>query len=437
MYLSKTMAVVASAAIWGSQAAAAQAPSYYATNNDSALTALIAYTLEQSPRLQRAFLEYQAVSERILQAGSLPDPALTVTQHLRGPETRVGPQMSNVSLSQTVPWFGIRSDRTKIAETAAARQFESYAEQRAEAIHQIKLTYYDLAYVDQALRIAREEEQLLLHYETLAQARYSQGFGQQQEVLHLQAEVTRILNRQQELARQRLDLEAALNYLAARPASTPVPPVAIGERPALRLDGERLRAIGLETRAEVRSARLQIESEERAIRLARRRYRPAFTLGVAWGNVLGRRDSMGRANPPPDNGRDVYSVTVGVNIPLFTSSYAAGVREAATHLAAAEAMYLDAVDAVAMAVRSAAFRLTTINDQVDLFEETLRPQAEQALRTTEEAYSAGVIGVLELLDSEEMLLEVRLGQARLLADFMKALADMERAIGSAFPEEGS
>ena len=63
------------------------------------------------------------------------------------------------------------------------------------------------------------------------------------------------------------------------------------------------------------------------------------------------------------------------------------------------------------------------------------PAGEQALRATEEAYSGGVTGVLELLDSEKVLLDVRLGLARLRADYMKALAEMERAIGSAFPQE--
>ena len=211
----------------------------------------------------------------------------------------------------------------------------------------------------------------------------------------------------------------------------------IGERPAVDLDEEALRATGLSDRSEVRSARLRIESGGHEVRLARRRYRPDFTVGVAWGNVLGRRDEPGRLNPPPGNGRDTYSLTLGASVPVFKSSYDAGVREAGARLSAAEEAYQDAVNGVAFAVRSTAFRLTTIEGQLALFEDALLPQAEQALSATEEAYSAGVTGVLELLDSEEMLLDVRLGLARLQSDYMKALAEMERAIGSAFPEEGS
>lgn len=418
----------------GPAGATAQSPAY-ANNGDPMLAALIAEALEGNPRVRGALSEVQAARARVPQAAALPNPMVAFTQHLRGPQTRVGPQTSGVSLSQAFPWFGTLSDRRDIAEAVAESYGEAYRERAAEVVRQVKLAYYDLGYLDEALRITGEEEQLLLHYEALAQARYSQGFGQQQAVLKLQAEVTRVLSRRRELLQQRTDFEAGLNILANRPVDAPIPTIEIGERPPAGVDHERLRAAGLGARPEVRSARLRIENSERAVRLAGRRYRPDLSIGVAWGSVLDRRDDPGRNDPPPDNGRDTYSLTLGASIPVFRSSYDAGVREAAASLTAAEEAYRDAANGVAFAVRSTAFRLTTVEGQLALFERALLPQAEQALRATEEAYSAGVTGVLELLDSEAVLLDVRLGLARMRADYMKALADMERAIGSAFPEE--
>ena len=439
MSILRIMAVASAIAVseYSIAAGAAAQSQLYATNGDPTLTALITEALEGNPRVRGAFLEYRAAQSRVPQVAALPNPTLSFTQHLLGPQTRVGPQLSSVSLGQALPWFGTLSDRREIASAQSAIRNESYEEQRAEVVRQVKLAYYDLAYLDRALRITEEEEQLLVHYEALAQARYSQGFGQQQEVIKLQAEVTRVLNRRHDLLRQRTDFEAALNVLANRPVSAPIAPVEIAERPVAAVNDQTLHATGVSERPEVRSARLRIESDGHGVRLARRRYRPDFTVGVAWGNVLGRRDDQGRANPPPDNGHDTYSITFGASIPVFRSSYDAAVREATARLSAAEEAYRDAVNGVAFAVRSTAFRLTTIEGQLALFERALLPQAEQALRATEEAYSAGVTGVLELLDSEEVLLDVRLGLARLQADYMKALADMERAIGSAFPEEGS
>ena len=439
MSIMRIMAVASAigAAAHSIAAGAIAQSSSYSTNGDSTLAALITEALERNPSVQQAFLEHQAAQSRVLQAGTLPNPALSFTQHVRGPQTRVGPQMSNVSISQAFPWFGTLSGRVEVAAAESAILGESYAARRAEIVRRVKLAYYDLAYLDEALRITEEEEQLLIHYEALAQARYSQGFGQQQEVVKLQAELTRVLNRGRELLRQRTDLEAILNILVNRSVDAIVGTVQIDARPVALDDDERLHAIGLGNRPELRAARLRIEGGEHAVQLAQRRYRPELTVGIAWGNVLDRRDDPGQTAPPLDNGQDQFSLTLGASIPVFRSSYGAGVQEAGAQLAAAGEAHRDVVNGVALAVRTTAFSLRTIEGQLALFERALLPQAEQALLTTEEAYSGGVTGVLELLDSEEVLLDVRLGLARLQADYMKALAEMERAIGSAFPEAGS
>jgi cobalt-zinc-cadmium efflux system outer membrane protein len=140
-------------------------------------------------------------------------------------------------------------------------------------------------------------------------------------------------------------------------------------------------------------------------------------------------------SPPPDNGKDVYNFSVGVNLPIFRRKYDAGVLEASERFQAARDGYRDLINSVEVSVRAVGFRIETIRAQIDLFQNALLPQADQALRSSEAAYSSGALGVLDLLDSERVLLEVRLGLAQLRSDYLKSLAEMERAIGSAFPEE--
>ena len=92
------------------------------------------------------------------------------------------------------------------------------------------------------------------------------------------------------------------------------------------------------------------------------------------------------------------------------------------------------VNSVEASIRAIGFRIETLEEQISLFENTLLPQARQALRSTEAAYSTGTLEVLDLLDSERVLLNVRLTLAQFESDYMKALAEMERAAGSPFPE---
>ncbi len=406
----------------------------YTANGDTRLDALITAALERSPDVHRSFSLYQAALQRIPQVTALPDPMLGLSRHVRTPETRVGPQTTLISLSQRFPWFGKLSDQGKVAAKNAAALAELHEASKLEVVRQVKLAYYDLSYIDRAISITQEDELLLKHYEQLAQARYSQGVGLQQGIVKLQAEITRDLNRMTILRSQRVDAEAALNTVRDHPAETPVALVDFPQRPRVKVDLNKLYASGRSARPEVKAAFLDIERNEKRIHLAQRQYWPDVTLGASWGNVRSRNDELGLLSPPENNGKDLYSLTFGINIPLFRSKYDAGVREAAEGFSAARQAYRDTVNRVELSIRSLGFRIQTIQEQIDLFERALLPQAEQALRSTEVAYSTGTVGVIDLLDGERVLLDVRIGLARLATDYMKALAEMERAIGSPFPE---
>ena len=416
----------------GAFPAEAVAPDY-ATHGDPTLAALIAEALERNPQLREASADYAAAREVVPQVTALPDPMIAVTGYARSPQTRVGPQTSGVALTQRVPWFGKRADQGESATKQAAISGEILKRLRADVVRQVKISYYDLAYLDRAARITTQEEQLLHLYESLARAQYAQGIGLQQAVVKLQAEITRVLSRGQDFLRQRVEVEAALNALRDRPVHLPLPEVRLGDRPSVRIDHERLHALGRTTAPEARTARLRREHDEIGVRLARKRYWPDMVVGAGWGIVGRRRDEPGRSQPPPDNGKDTFNVSLGITIPIYRSKLDAGVREANARLAGAKEAYRSTLNQIDLAVRSAGARLTTIDKQIALFKNALLPQAEQALRSTEEAYSTGTTGVLDLLDSEEILLDVQLGLARLETDYMSALADMERAIGTAFP----
>ena len=405
----------------------------YATLGNARLEALIEEALSRNPEIQAAAWAEAALRERIPTAGALPDPTLQLTGFAQSPQTRVGPQVSGVAVNQRLPWFGKRADSAEATTVRAQIQRELAAARRADVVRQVKVAYYELAYLDRAIAITGEQRELLEHYGSLARARYSQGVGLQQAVVKLQAEITRVLNRRQELARQRVDVESGLNALRDRPAHAGIADVKLGALPRFALDRDRILAMGRDNAPEVKAAALAVDHDKVGVRLAERRYWPDLVLGATWGRIRTRDDEPGRSNPPPGNGKDTLGLTLGINIPLHRGIYDAGVREAVARRSAAEESHRLALNGVDQAVRSTGFALTTIETQIALIENALVPQAEQALRATEEAYATGTTGVLDLLDSEELLLDVRLGLARLKADYMRSLADMERAIGAPFP----
>ena len=402
---------------------------------DAQLAGYIEEALSRNPGILQSFARYRSALQRLPQASSLPDPILNFTQYIRSPETRVGPQTTMLSFSQKFPWFGKLSDKEKIAAKEAAVYLFLHEAQKADVIQKLKLAYYNMAYIDKALDIAQEDMSVLEHYETLARARYEQGVGLQQAVVKLQAEITRDQNRLEELKKQRVDLEAALNSLRDFPSDSPVKKVIPGKKPEVQVIPEELYRIGQDNRPEIQAALLQIETNEKRIQLAKKDYWPDVTIGAALTNVTGRSDPAGLLNPPDQNGKNIYSFSVGINIPIQRRKYDAAVMEATEQKIASREGYRDAVNSMEASIRAIGFRIETLDRQISLFENTLLPQAEQALRSTEAAYSTGEVGVLDLLDSERVLLDVRLSLEKFNIDYMKSLAEMERAIGIPIEEK--
>ena len=405
---------------------------FYAAAPD--LREYVTAAVESNPAVLESRARYQAARQRAPQVTALPDPVVSYTQALRSVETRVGPQLNSVTLTQAFPWFGTLELRGRVALLEATALHHLHRAVRRDVAAQVKEVYYDLGYVDVALGLAREEQSLLEHYETLARARYATGQGLQQAVIRLQAEITRVIDRRHLFDRQRATLAARLNTLLDRPAEEPVPAVAPLARPPVGVDRGELYRLGDRNRHELRAASALIEGGERSVELARKNARPGFTASLGVTNV-GRRGDVALL-PPPDDGRNSITVSLGMSLPLWGAKYRAGVVEADAELRARTRRRAAARNAMEMEVQEAVVRLETLDRQVDLLDTVLIPQTEEALRATESAYQTGQLGVLELLDSERTLIDVRSMRARYLSDILIALTALERAIGTRVPGTG-
>ena len=406
-------------------------PDAYAAEPD--LRSCLDSAIEHNPALLASQARYQAARQRVPQVTALPDPMLNVSQALRSVETRVGSQTGGITLTQALPWFGTRDLRGRVAVSEADAQYRLHQAEEREVIARVKRTFYDIAYLDAVLRLSDEEQLLLDHYETLASARYSTGQGLQHAVIRLQAELTRVSDRQWQLERQRRTLAVNLNTLCGRPPDTPVPPVPSLERPPATLDREQLLDLGERYRQELLAAAALIEASEEAVELAGMSFRPRFTASLAVMNVAGR-DPLGGFGPlPPDEGKNSVSVSLGVSLPIWKDSYRAGLEEARYQLTANRRRLEDAQQSMANTVHETLIRIETLDEQIELLDTVLIPQSEEALRATETAYETVQVGVLDLLDSERVQLDVLKMRARYLSDFLIALADLERGIGTRVP----
>ena len=407
-------------------------PPYHAA--DDRLRDYIEEALQQNPAILEARARYQASLERAPQVEGLPDPVLSFSQAIRSVETRVGPQRNILQFSQKLPWFGKLDLKSKVALQEAEARYQLYLAQQRTVIADVKQAFYDLAFIDEALHIAGEESAVLEHYEALAQFRYASGQGLQQAVLKVQTEITKIISRLDTLHQQRASLEARLNTLRDRPAHEPISALRDLNLTQAEIVLEELYALGQENRQELKAVKALMEKNERAIDLSKKSSSPDVTLGATYINVGSRDDPAGLEMPPPDNGKNAFSLSIAVTLPLWGDKYDAEVRESTEELSAERYRYARIQNDMELQIRDLAVRLETLQRQMELFGNALIPQAEETLRSTEAAYETGQVGVLDLLDSERFLLELRLANTRFRSDYLAALAALERAVGTAFPQ---
>ncbi len=411
------------------------------TLEPSALADFVSEVLERSPRLARARAEAAAMEVRAPQVRALPDPVASLTLFLLPPETRVGPQRLTVGVSQALPWWSKLELRERDALYQAAAARAQVDAERLKLLTEARTLAYELAFTVELATIARQERDHLRRHEEAAQARYAAGVGLQQAVIKVQAEITRAEQRLLEIEQRRRSLVSRLNALRERPADTAVPAVTLPEISASDLtlsefDGASfgdlladLRAAARVQRPELVALQAQLQAAEARVELAQKRRLPDFTVGLGYTVVDRRDDAPGRANPPPDNGEDILAITGGVRLPLWRESLAASLEEALQRQRVLEFAERQLHSDIERDLGDLLSRLPLLHEQCRLFDRVLLLQAEEALHSAETAYATGKTDVLNLLDAEHVLFDVRRGRLRARADFVVALAQLEGVTG--------
>ena len=254
--------------------------------------------------------------------------------------------------------------------------------------------------------------------------------GLAQAVIKIQAEITRADTRLLEIGERRSTLVAAANVLRDLPASSPI---LVGQVPSakpLAAGIESLRAAAMSRRPELVAADAEIESAATRIDLAKKDYKPDFTVGLNYGFVGRRDDAAGETSPPEGNGDDILSLSGAINLPIWRDKLDAGVEESIQRRLVTEEKKRSLVAQIEGGLGDLAARLPLLYDQVRLYDDVLTVQAKQSLLSAESAYAAGTLSSLDLLDAERVLLNVRIAASRVRADLAIATARLEGEIAT-------
>lgn len=394
------------------------------------LVTAVEIAIEDNPSLAQMQARYMAMSEIPAQAGSLPDPQLSVNAMnlpvgsfdlSQEPMTQM-----QLGFAQAFPFPGKRGLREEAAAFEAAAARDDVDEARFQLAQQVKSRWWQVYYLDRSLEIIDANLALLRQFIEIAQTKYKVGDGLQQDVLLAQLELSRLLSQQIEIRSMRRAQAAQLNASMGMPANIPVAlPAKIAATLRDILSDDLLYEKALEYRPLLANRRHNIEAAKSRLALANRDYYPDFRIGVNYGLRSG-------TNPTPiaDGRDDFLSLMLSMSVPLYASNKQdRAVAQRSNELTMRHYALQDAVTNMQSTITDSSSEYIRAKDQFDLFRSGIIPQARQTVDSMLSGYKVSRVDFLNLVRSQITLFSYEIQYWKALSEANQALARLVSAVG--------
>jgi len=389
----------------------------------------IRYALAENRGVQAAHANVVAMRERIPQVTALDDP---MVENTIWPFPSNAPQYSlmgygpyGLMISQQFPWFGTLRLRGEAAAKDVEVALAELCAAQLDVVANVKRAYFNLYQAERLDIVIRENRKLAEDFVEIAKIRYEAGNTSQQDVLRAQNAVTEIDTELATIFQEKATARAALARQLHVSPETDLQ--ALTELPvaAAPVQVDFLYRLATAARPELRGQLAAVGRDAREVELARKKYYPNVTLGLNY-MLMSRQNAMSAMA----DGRDNIGLVVGFNLPVYRGKLEAGVREAEAKAVADSKRYENLRDQTYEEVKQAFADARARREILDLFRKTYLPRSRQALEVASADYRAGNLDFLSLITAWRELLQVEVQIARLESDLGKALATLERSVGT-------
>lgn len=380
---------------------------------------------QDNPEIRAAIRRVSLVESGIPLAGALDDPML-MYRNWGTPLTRPyrwDDAQQMVMFQQALPGPGKRALRSDIAGQEARLAKMQVEIVRREVSVRVRKAFYDLLRNRDDLRIHNDQVTLANEAFQSARVKYTVGRAPQADLLKAQIAVTRLAEHLISVQQEGDLTRATLNSLMGRDPSQLLEVVGdytgAVQLPAL-LDLEKT---ALAHRPELQAAVQQQDIAAANVKLARKAYTPDFT--VAAGYML---------MPPGSMSRNNYMLEGSMNLPwLNRNKHDAEIKEANVKAEVQRDDFERVRNDVFLEIQQALVRAQSAQRALALYTDTLRPQAQATLKAAAAAYQHDRTDFLNLIDSQNMMLDVQSSYFRARSELDARIAELERATGAAIP----
>ncbi len=390
----------------------------------TSLTAYLEQALTANDTLLAARAEFRVSTEKVRQAGVLPDPKLAVQYYLVPVETRTGPQDGSIGLSQSLPWFNKLSLLRELSDHDAAITGAKLAAVELDVARQVKEAYVEYGFLGRSQQTVLDNIELLRYLEGVARSRYAGGKATYFDVLKIQIELAKSEEKAQSLTDQAGPLRVHINNLLgseserSRALPESLPQVVLDQ------DEDEILSMALSNAPLLHEAQQRIARARTGKELAEKDFYPDFNVSLK--TIFTGSAEFGN---PSDSGRDPIIAGLTMNLPIFRDRRHGKVAEKEAAVSSAQSFKQQQMRMITNKIEQELYVYREAKRRIALYRDDLLPKVTQQLEVAVNGFQGGELTILELIDAEKSLLDFRLAESRALADRALAVARLEARSG--------
>jgi outer membrane protein TolC len=388
---------------------------------------LVADAQRNSPRLKAARSATESAGAAATSVRALDPPRFAVELYQAPirtfPNPFNGQKEIDYSLEQMLPFPGKLPAMARAEEDRAAMLSNDARTRELDIVRDVYYAAAEIYLADRDLEINAEKRRQAALLLDAVRAHYENGTGQQADVLRAQATLSRTALDSISLSQQRASAEAMINALRGRsaPNSIPITPAAVPQPAAGPVDV--YLSLALQNRPELLSMNANILMRQSEGSAAAKEWLPDFVVRGTYKQMLQENDD--------------WSLMLGMTVPIapWTLKKPASLSiKSAYSVQSAQSDYEDQQQMVQQQVRDAYFRMQSAYDRAALLESTILPQTQAAYQSSLAAYQNGSDDFEMVIGSLQMVLDNTEERHMMVMQWLKARADLERAVGAPLEE---
>jgi outer membrane protein TolC len=368
---------------------------------------LIEEARENNPGLRELRADYEAAESRISWFSHIPDPVVAV---------EFSDVMTMYSVTQQVPFPTKISKRREFMQDDAAYHFLQYLDKEQAVILQVKMVYAELMLLHAKIKATERSIAFMEQIYNITQQKYSINEAPQSEVLMSQVQLAKMENQVILLRDDLVIAQARLNSILNRDLEAIFP---IPIKPAETVDTlplVTLYALAEQNDPQLRALLYRQEAADARLSIARQSYLPDLSFRYTYED---RKDAM-------QNTKYMF----GLSVPLwFLDKQNNAVQESAAKVRSVSARVNKLKNDIRFGVKQAKTKVNKYRQMVDLFNNSVLPQAEAALKSALSAYQYDKLDFVVLLASERTLVQTEYDYEEARANLFIAWAELEEIVG--------